>query len=132
MRSGVAVSTVHFYERQGLIASWRTGGNQRRYDRAILRRIAIIRVAQKAGIHLKAMKDFLATIPAGSTLTADDWRRLTLSWQSMIEERIEALQQLRDKLGGCLSLTDCPLRNSNDRLAQEGPGARLLMRSPRG
>lgn len=100
MRSGVAVSTVHFYERQGLIASWRTGGNQRRYDRAILRRIAIIRVAQKAGIHLKAMKDFLATIPAGSTLTADDWRRLTLSWQSMIEERIEALQQLRDKLGG--------------------------------
>jgi len=132
-RSGVAISTVHFYERQGLIASWRTQGNQRRYDRAILRRIAIIRVAQKAGIHLKAMKDFLETVPAGSTLLADDWRRLTLSWQSMIEERIEALQQLRDELGscigcGCLSLTDCPLRNTDDRLGREGPGARLLIR----
>lgn len=132
-RSGVAVSTIHFYEGKGLIEGWRTAGNQRRYERAVLRRIAIIRVAQKAGVNLKVMKDFLASIPAGTALTASDWRRLTLSWRSMIEERIKALQQLRDELDscigcGCLSLTDCPLRNADDRLGQEGSGPRLLMR----
>jgi len=132
-RSGVAVSAIHFYERQGLIEGWRTAGNQRRYDRTVLRRIAIIRVAQKAGVNLKVMKGFLASIPAGMPLAAEDWRRLTASWKSMIEERITALQQLRDELDGCigcgcLSLTACPLRNANDRLGQDGPGPRLLMR----
>jgi MerR family redox-sensitive transcriptional activator SoxR len=132
-RSGVAVSTIHFYEGKGLIEGWRTDGNQRRYDRTVLRRIAIIRVAQKAGVRLSAVKAFFATIPAGRALGAEDWRRLTLSWTAMIEERIVALTQLRDELGscigcGCLSLSDCPLRNADDRLGRDGPGPRLLMR----
>ena len=58
-RSGVPVSTVHFYEAQGLIAGWRTAGNQRRYGRPVLRRIAIIQVAQRAGLSLKAVAGFL-------------------------------------------------------------------------
>ena len=132
-RSGVPISTVHFYEAQGLIGGWRTSGNQRRYDRTVLRRIAIIRVAQKAGVDLKAMKEFLSSIPAGTALTAADWRRLTKSWRSMIDARIEMMLRLRDELDscigcGCLSLTDCPLRNADDRLGREGPGPRLLMR----
>jgi MerR family redox-sensitive transcriptional activator SoxR len=131
-RSGVAVSTIHFYEGKGLIEGWRTDGNQRRYDRAVLRRIAIIRVAQKAGVNLQTVKTFFDSIPAGRALGAEDWHRLTTAWTAMIEERITALQQLRDDLGncigcGCLSLTDCPLRNADDRLAQDGPGPRLLM-----
>lgn len=132
-RSGVAVSTVHFYEAQDLIEGWRTSGNQRRYPRAVLRRIAVIRVAQRAGVPLKTIRDFLVTIPMGKVLTADDWRRLTQSWQTLIDERIAMLVQLRDELGrcigcGCLSLTDCPLRNPGDRLAAEGSGPRLLVR----
>lgn len=130
-RSGVPVSTIHFYEAQGLIESWRTSGNQRRYPRAILRRIAIIRVAQRAGLPLKAISDVLSSMPTGRALKAEDWRRLTKSWQSVIDEQMNTLRQLRDELDscigcGCLSLADCPLRNPDDRLGSEGPGARLL------
>lgn len=130
-RSGVAVSTVHFYESKGLIAGWRTSGNQRRYGRIVLRRIAVIRIAQRAGISLTDMKDFLDSIPQDRALTVDDWRRLTVSWRELLDERIRSMTQLRDEIiscigCGCLSLTDCPLRNPNDRLGDSGSGARLL------
>ncbi|GAB4066985.1 redox-sensitive transcriptional activator SoxR [Ancylobacter sonchi] len=134
-RSGVAVSTLHFYEAKGLIEAARTGGNQRRYPRAVLRRIAIIRIAQRAGIPLATLKGYLDTIPAGA-LTAEDWRRLTTSWQALLDERIQSLLQLRNQLEscigcGCLSLHDCPLRNPDDTLAKEGAGPRLLLRATR-
>jgi MerR family regulatory protein len=45
-RSGVSVSALHFYERKGLIRSSRTRGNQRRYGRDVLRRVALVRAAQ--------------------------------------------------------------------------------------
>jgi MerR family redox-sensitive transcriptional activator SoxR len=129
-RSGLPVSTLHFYERKGLIAGWRSAGNQRRYPRGILRRIAIIRIAQRAGIPLAIIKAFLDRLPAGP-VTADDWRDLGEAWHLMLEERIASLMQLRDQLEGCigcgcLSLQDCPLRNPQDVLAHEGPGAHLL------
>jgi MerR family redox-sensitive transcriptional activator SoxR len=132
-RSGVAVSTIHFYESKGLIAGWRTSGNQRRYGRIVLRRIAVIRIAQRAGISLTDMKGFLDSIPQDKALTVDDWRRLTESWRVLLDERIRSMIQLRDEITscigcGCLSLTDCPLRNPNDRLGDMGPGARLLDR----
>lgn len=129
-RSGVAVSTIHFYERQGLIGGWRTSGNQRRYARGILRRIAIIRVAQRAGVPLSTIKHYLDLLPAGPA-TMEHWRNLSMQWHQMLEERIVSLMQLRDQMEscigcGCLSLKDCPLRNPEDELRQEGPGARLL------
>jgi MerR family transcriptional regulator, redox-sensitive transcriptional activator SoxR len=132
-RSGVAVSTVHFYEAKGLIEGWRTQGNQRRYLRSTLRRVAVIRIAQRAGIPLSVIKEYLDRIPADRALSAADWRALTTSWQSLLDERIESLMQLRNQLDrcigcGCLSLSDCPLRNADDRLSAEGPGARLLVR----
>ena len=132
-RSGVAISTVHFYEKNGLIEGWRTAGNQRRYARAVLRRIAVIRIAQRAGIPLKVIAGFFAEIPSRAVISGADWQRLTRLWQELIDERIEALRQLRDEIDscigcGCLSLTDCPLRNPADRLSSEGPGARLLAR----
>jgi len=131
-RSGVAVSTLHFYEAKGLISGWRTDGNQRRYSKAVLRRVAVIRIAQRAGIPLNVIHRFLARIPADHPLTAADWQDLTLAWQAIIQERISALTQLRDDLEGCigcgcLSLTDCPLRNPDDVLSEQGPGARLLI-----
>lgn len=130
-RSGVAISAVHFYESKGLIDSWRNAGNQRRYTRDVLRRIAIIKVAQRAGIPLAAIRDAFATLPAGRTPTARDWQQLSAQWTADLDARIRRLTQLRDQIGscigcGCLSLTTCPLRNPSDTLAEQGPGPRLL------
>lgn len=130
-RSGVPVSTIHFYEAKGLIEGWRTSGNQRRYARAVLRRIAIIRIGQRAGVPLATLKTYMDQVPEHGAPNAADWQRLTRAWQAMLDERIEALRQMRDELSrcigcGCLSLTDCPLRNPGDRLGAEGPGPRLL------
>ncbi len=131
-RSGVAVSTIHFYEAKGLIAGWRSAGNQRRYARAVLRRVAIIKIAQRAGIPLAMIQDVLRDIPSDKPVPAADWRRLSTAWQAVIDERILSLTQLRNQLDGCigcgcLSLADCPLRNPDDRLGGEGPGPRILL-----
>jgi MerR family redox-sensitive transcriptional activator SoxR len=130
-RSGVAVSTLHFYEAQGLISSWRNSGNQRRYAREVLRRVAVIKVAQRTGIPLAEIREALATLPENRTPTAADWKKLSARWRLQLNDRIERLTRLRDQLDGCigcgcLSLETCPLRNPWDRLAEEGPGPRLL------
>lgn len=130
-RSGVAVSTLHFYESKGLIASRRNQGNQRRYPRTVLRQVAIIKVAQSTGVPLSAIRDALTSLPKGRPPTARDWARLSASWRDNLDERIAKLTRLRDQLGGCigcgcLSLKTCPLRNPSDQLSRQGSGARLL------
>lgn len=130
-RSGVAVSALHFYEREGLIFSRRTPGNQRRYDRSVLRRVAVIRAAHTAGIPLAAIGEVFAQLPAESAPTQEDWRALSVSWRTEIEARIRSLQKLRDGLGGCigcgcLSLAECSFVNPGDQLAAGGRGASLL------
>jgi len=130
-RSGVTVSTLHFYESKGLIRSSRTRGNQRRYPRGVLRRVAIIRVAQRAGISLATILQTLAPIPQDRTPSLNDWRKLSTGWRKELDSRIRNLVQLRDRLDdcigcGCLSITACPLRNPSDKLAQQGAGPRLL------
>lgn len=131
-RSGVPVSTLHFYEEQGLISGWRTSGNQRRFGREVLRFVAIIKVAQRAGIPLKDIKSALSQLPGSRTPNRQDWARLTRSWSDMLDQRIQALSQLREQFEscigcGCLSLKDCPLRNPDDALASAGPGPRILL-----
>lgn len=131
-RSGVAVSTVHFYERKGLIAGWRSGGNQRRYLRSVLRRIAIIKVAQQLGIPLAEIRDRLAALPAEGGGGKADWTRISEDWRADLDRRIEQLNRLRDKLDGCigcgcLSVDSCPLRNPGDVAGEQGPGPRYLM-----
>jgi MerR family redox-sensitive transcriptional activator SoxR len=131
-RSGVPISTLHFYEAKGLIAGWRTEGNQRRYHRAVLRRIAIIKIAQRAGIPLAVISDALADLPHDHVPNARDWRHFTEAWKDMLEERIVSLMQLRDQIAscigcGCLSLEECPLRNPDDELGRQGPGPRRLV-----
>lgn len=127
-RSGVAVSALHFYEARGLIRSARNAGNQRRYPRAVLRRVALIKVAQRAGVPLAEIGHALATLPEDGIPTRADWQRLSRQWRGDLDARIVRLQRLRDQLDGCigcgcLSLKDCPLRNPGDVLAAEGPGA---------
>lgn len=131
-RSGVAVSALHFWEREGLIEGWRSGGNQRRYERAVLRRVAIIRVAQALGVPLAEIRARLAALPGGKTPGKAAWARLAAEWRTDLDRRIALLTRLRDRLDGCigcgcLSVDDCPLRNPEDRLAEEGPGARYLI-----
>lgn len=130
-RSGLAVSAIHFYEAKGLIMSWRNQGNQRRYPREVLRRVSIIKVAQRLGLPLASIKSALDTLPRGRTPTDQDWRKLSARWHDELGERIERLTKLRDQLNGCigcgcLSTKQCPLRNPYDELAAEGSGPRLL------
>jgi MerR family transcriptional regulator, redox-sensitive transcriptional activator SoxR len=130
-RSGVAVSAIHFYEAKGLIKGWRTLGNQRRYRREVLRRVAVIKVAQRVGIPLSAVRDALTSLPLGRTPTAKDWAVLSARWRTQLDDRIARLHKLRNELSncigcGCLSLDSCPLYNPGDKLAQQGPGPRLL------
>jgi MerR family redox-sensitive transcriptional activator SoxR len=134
-RCGVAVSTIHFYEAQGFIQSWRTKGNQRRYAREVLRRVSIVKVAQRVGIPLASIKAALDSLPKGRTPTDRDWRKLSAQWQADLEQRIARLTRLRDLLTGCigcgcLSMRDCPLRNPWDELAARGAGPQLLEPGP--
>ena len=126
-RAGVAVSALHFYEAKGLIRARRTSGNQRRYSRDTLRRIAFIRIAQRVGIPLATIGEALASLPEERTPTAADWAALSEGWRAELDDRIARLEQLRDDFSdcigcGCLSLDRCRLANPDDRYGATGPG----------
>ena len=135
-RSGVAVSTLHYYESRGLLSAARSAGNQRRYPRAALRRVAFIRTAQALGIGLAEIGAALDGLPQQRTPTKADWSRLSGQWRARLDERIAALQALRDRLDGCigcgcLSLRACALWNPQDRCAAQGSGPqRLIEQAP--
>jgi MerR family redox-sensitive transcriptional activator SoxR len=131
-RSGVATSALRFYEDKGLIASQRTSGNQRRYNRAMLRRVALIRAAQRVGVPLRDVAEALASLPYDRTPSKNDWERLSRRWRSQLDEQIDALVELRDDLTGCigcgcLSLRTCSLFNPDDAAAKLGSGPRYLL-----
>jgi MerR family redox-sensitive transcriptional activator SoxR len=128
-RSGLAVSALHFYERRGLIRSVRSAGNQRRYARDVLRRLAVIRVAQRVGVPLEAIRLVFAGLPDERTPTRAEWARMSAAWRGELDARIRDLQHLRDQLTdcigcGCLSLRRCRLNNPGDALGVEGDGPR--------
>lgn len=130
-RSAVPVSTLHFYESKELITSERSAGNQRRYARDVLRRIAFIRAAQQVGITLADIRSALDTLPANRSPNREDWQRLSAIWRDDLDARIAHLRQLRDTLDGCiacgcLSLESCRLRNPLDRMAANGTGPQRL------
>jgi MerR family redox-sensitive transcriptional activator SoxR len=131
-RSGVAASAIRFYENRGLISAERTAGNQRRFHRSVLRRIAVIRAGQAVGLSLETIGAALDSLPSRRTPTAKDWERLAATWRSDLEDHIESLVRLRDDLSGCigcgcLSLDGCTLLNADDRASSRGPGARYLL-----
>ncbi len=134
-RAGVAVSTLHFYEQKGLITSMRNAGNQRRYNKEVLRRVSVIKTAQKLGVSLQSIKAALATLPNNRTPTQKDWQALSEQWQGELQQRIVQLQRLSELLTGCigcgcLSMDNCPLYNDDDHLAKESSGPVLLQRLP--
>ena len=130
-RTGVATSALRYWEELGLIASDRTAGNQRRYERATLRRVSFIRAAQRVGLSLDEIAAALARLPRSRTPTAADWARLSRSWRKRLDEQIRSIEALRDQLDscigcGCLSLRTCALSNPDDALGARGPGPVLL------
>ncbi len=134
-RSGVRTSTLRYYETEGLIASQRTEGNQRRYLRQTLRRVAFIRAAQVIGLPLREIVAALGTLPKSRTPNRSDWEKLSSAWRPMLDSRIAELERLKDSLNGCiacgcLSLETCELFNAGDYRAAQGPGARQLVGNP--
>ena len=130
-RTGAATSALRYWEDLGLISSVRTTGNQRRYERATIRRVSFIRAAQRVGLSLDEISAALATLPNGRTPTATDWARLSRTWRPRLDEQIRRIEKLRDQLDscigcGCLSLRTCALYNPSDVLAERGPGPVLL------
>ncbi|MFT4937971.1 MAG: MerR family redox-sensitive transcriptional activator SoxR [Paraglaciecola sp.] len=130
-RCGIKVSALHFYEQKGLISSWRNQGNQRRYKADVLRRIALIKAAQKMGISLEEIKQAFAKLPNKRTPDKDDWVALSSAWQGELDNRIAYMQRLRDLLTGCigcgcLSMKNCPIYNPDDKLSKQGPGPVIL------
>jgi MerR family redox-sensitive transcriptional activator SoxR len=135
-RAGIATSALRYYEEQGLVASVRSAGGQRRYPRSVLRRLSFVRAAQNVGLSLEEIRTALHALPAGRTPTKADWARLSRTWQARLDEQIAGLQKLRDGLTscigcGCLSLRTCALSNPGDELAAQGPGARYFPHSLR-
>jgi MerR family redox-sensitive transcriptional activator SoxR len=130
-RTGAATSALRYWEDLGLISSVRTAGNQRRYERATIRRVSFIRAAQRVGLSLDEIAGALATLPDSRTPTARDWARLSRAWRGRLDDQIARIERLRDQLDscigcGCLSLTSCALNNPGDELAALGPGAHRL------
>jgi MerR family redox-sensitive transcriptional activator SoxR len=133
-RSGVSASALRFYEREGLIESRRTDGNQRRYPSVTLRRVALVQAGKAAGIPLERLRAALDTLPNGKSPTKRDWERLSRSWAAEVDARIAMLQAIRTRLTtcigcGCLSLKTCGLLNPDDKAAALGPGARYFQRA---
>ena len=130
-RAGVSVATLRFYEERGLVHSTRSSGNQRRYLRAELRRVAFVKAAQHVGLTLGEIEQAMATLPDGRVPTRGDWAKLSRSWRPRLDERIAELRRLRDGLDGCigcgcLSLKSCVLYNPDDRAGRTGSGARYI------
>ncbi|QBE48421.1 redox-sensitive transcriptional activator SoxR [Leucobacter triazinivorans] len=130
-RTGVAVSALHYYERLGLIASHRTDGNQRRYPRHMLRRVALISVAKRLGIPLDDVKEAFADVPLTDTPSHEDWQRASRRWKRTLEQRRLGIERLEKELTGCigcgcLSMKACGLLNPDDQLGDTGSGARRI------
>ncbi len=131
-RSGLAPSALRYYEREGLLTSTRSTGGQRRFERTALRRVAFVRAAQQVGLSLDEIREALSTLPESRTPTKADWQRLSRSWRRRLDDRIVALERLRDELTscigcGCLSLRSCRLSNPSDAAGTAGKGARYLL-----
>ncbi len=134
-RTGVTTATLRFYETEGLLRPLRTEGNQRRFEREVLRRVSFIRIAQQVGLTLDEIRAHLASLPQERTPTKADWARLSRAWRPRLDEQIAVMQRLRDQLEdcigcGCLSLKSCALYNPSDVASRFGAGARYLLGDP--
>lgn len=131
-RTGTAVSAIRYYDDEGLIRSERNNAGQRRFLRSEIRRVSFILIAQELGFSLNQIRTQLDQLPDKRTPTKRDWGKMSKHFRGVLDQRITQLEELRDKLDGCigcgcLSLDACRLYNKDDRAAQKGDGPRYLM-----
>jgi len=131
-RSGIPISAIHFYEREGMISSTRSSGNHRQFSRDVLRRLAFIRASQRVGIPLMNIKEALNELPLKRMPKESDWGKVGKQWHKILSAQIEYMERVRDDLRtcigcGCLSFQRCQLVNQDDALASEGAGPRRLL-----
>ena len=131
-RTGLAVSAVRYYEDEGLVHPGRNAGGQRRFERADIRRLSFVVIAQQLGFSISEIRQALASLPQNRTPTKSDWTRLSAGFKAALDQRISRLEKLRETLDGCigcgcLSLDACKLYNPTDRAAQKGAGPRYLL-----
>ncbi|GAA1818801.1 MULTISPECIES: redox-sensitive transcriptional activator SoxR [unclassified Brevibacterium] len=134
-RAGVAVSALHFYERQGLISATRTSGGQRRYARHVIRRVSVIQVAKRMGIPLVEVAEVFSDLPSDRMPGKADWRRISERWRGRLEARRREIERMESELVecigcGCVSLKSCRVLNPDDELGTSGSGPRLLPEIP--
>ncbi|MEM9786854.1 MAG: redox-sensitive transcriptional activator SoxR [Pseudomonadota bacterium] len=130
-RTGLAVSAIRFYETHGIVNPLRNRGGHRRYGRSDIRRLSFVMAAQKLGFSLAEITPHLQRLPDHKAPTKADWTRISKEFRKDIDTRIAALEELRDKLDGCigcgcLSLKSCALYNPADIKARDGTGPRNL------
>ena len=131
-RTGLSVSAIRHYETEGLVRPWRTDAGQRRFERADIRRLSFVMIAQGLGLSLSDIRRHLDGLPNHRTPNTRDWERISHAVRADLDARIAALTQLRDKLTGCigcgcLSLDRCALYNPKDRARKLGQGPRYLL-----
>jgi MerR family redox-sensitive transcriptional activator SoxR len=131
-RTGLSVSAIRFYEARGLVSAIRTGGNQRRFLRADIRRLSFALIAQRLGLTLAEVEAELANLPNGRAPTQRDWEQLSVRMRATLDAKIALLERTRDLLDGCigcgcLSMEKCGLLNPQDRAARGGSGPRFLL-----
>lgn len=136
-RAGVAVSALHYWEGLGLIRATRSTGNQRRYPRHMLRRVALLRMARTLGVPLAEVRDAFAELPEESAPTRQQWERVSSRWRADLEARRRMIERLEAELTGCigcgcLSMERCGLLNPGDRLGDIGSGPRRILDDPSG
>ena len=131
-RTGLSVSAIRYYETQGLVMPVRNNGGQRRFLRSDIRRLSFVLIAQQLGFTIEQIRHRLVKLPAQRTPTQKDWSQISKGFRAELQNRIDVMTRMRDKLDGCigcgcLSLRSCTLHNRRDHIAAEGPGPRFLL-----
>ena len=131
-RTGLSVSAIRYYETQGLVTPLRNSGGQRRFRTSDIRRLSFVLIAQQLGFPLEEISERLKRLPEGRTPTKRDWERMSKAFRRSLQERIDIMTRMRDRLDGCigcgcLSLANCALYNPKDRAHRFGAGPRYLL-----
>ncbi len=101
-RTGLPASTLHYYERHGLITSAGRAGLRRQYDESTIERLAVIVLCQQAGFRLEEIARLLAT--GGEPA----WKDLVRAKQAEVQDQMRTLEAIERGLGHALG---CPSDN---------------------
>jgi len=131
-RTGLSISSIRYYEQQKLVLPARSPSGHRRFRRSDIRRLAFVMIAQQLGFTLEDIRNRLAALPNARTPTSSDWEKISQAFRQQLQQRIDIMTRMRDRLDGCigcgcLSLEKCALYNPQDRVSQSGSGPRYLL-----